>query len=109
MSIYDYTIDKEYAAELDQAVCAAYPKYADEARTFMNKILRRCDKQKFLVFNGEAYDRDMSLGVLSCAHHLVCDLLQHREEGWPVPDWYLENAMRRSLGLGFTLIDGGAH
>lgn len=104
---YDHREDSEYAAEMNREVQAAYPEHADEARSLMNKILRREDKQQFLVFNGEAYDHNLDLGELATTHRYVASLLKCRDKGQPVTNWYLEHTIRACLGLGFTVIQGG--
>ena len=107
MTFYDLAEDREYALELDQNVRSDYPDFADEGRAFVTKVLRKCDKQKALIFNGEAYDRENELGEMSTAHWIVCDALHSRSKGVTVPDWYLENIVRSSLGFGFAVINGG--
>ncbi len=107
MTYYDYLEDKEYAAEMDSKVRADYPRHADEARALMNKILRRADKQQWLVFNGEACDRNFDLGGLATTHRYVSSLLECRDKGQPVSEQYLESAVRACLGLGFAVIKGG--
>ena len=104
---YDYIEDKEYAAEMDRKVRADYPNHSDEARAFMNKILRRSDKQKWLVFNGEAYDHNMELGELATTHRYLASLMECRDKGQPVTIWHLDRAVRACLGLGFAVIRGG--
>ncbi|MCB0518508.1 MAG: hypothetical protein H6577_10020 [Lewinellaceae bacterium] len=95
------------AAELDARVRADYPRHAGEARSLMNRILRRTDRQKWLVFNGEACDRKMDLGSLHTTHRYVSSLLECRDKGQPVTGQYLESAVRACLGLGFAAIRGG--
>lgn len=99
--------DRAYAIELDAGVRADHPCHAGEARELMNAILRRADRQKFLVFNGEAIDRHRELGELATTHRFVASLLECRDKGQPVTGWYLEGAVRASLGLGFAVIKGG--
>ena len=106
MTLFDYQISKEWADELNALVRQDYPDHADAARDYMNTIFRRYDKRKYLVFNGEADDRDLELGEMSSAHRLISELLKRRDEGIEVPEWYLENTVRTCLGMGFTLIHG---
>jgi len=99
--------DIEYAAKLDRQVRADYPAHADEARAFMNKILRQSDWRKWRVFNRKAPDLRREIHVLDMTHHYISLLLERRDLGYPVTDLYLESAVRACLGLGFAVIEGG--
>lgn len=96
--------DIEYAAKLDRQVRADYPAHADEARAFINKILRQSDWRRWRVFNRKALGE---IHVLDMTHHYISLLLERRDRGDPVTDLYLESAVRACLGLGFAVIEGG--
>lgn len=102
-----FQADSARAAGLDEMVRKDYPCHADGARSLMNRILYRADRQRYLVFNGLAADHRTQLGELAVTHWYVASLLESRDKGRPVTEWYLEGAVRASLGLGFPLIRGG--
>lgn len=106
MTEYEYINDKEYAAQMDREVRADYPDHADEARTLINRILRRSHKKKlWLAFNGEG---DMLFcGDVFTTHRLISSLLECRDKGQPVTELYIEGMIRACLGLGFPVIQGG--
>lgn len=110
MDLYDHDdlLDSQIRArEFDDDVRAEFPDHADEARAFINTILRRDAKQKWLAFNGEGIDRECCLGELHMAHYLVSETFKRRDEGVEIPPFYPENTVRLWAGLGFTVIDGG--
>lgn len=99
--------ERAYVAEMEAKVRQDYPGHVDEARAVMNQVLRRTDRQKWLVFNGQSCDRGMELGELCTTLRYVSSLLECRDRGQPVTDLYLESAVRACLGLGFAVVHGG--
>jgi len=104
---YHYTDDHDYLDILDQCVRDDYPDHADEARALINTYLRRYDRHRWRVFNGEAADKHQDLTSLGTAHHYVALILHSRDQVDDFPAWYLESGIRTVLHLPFAVIEGG--
>lgn len=109
---FHYLDDKEYVDSLDDIVRAEYPGYADKARDLINDYLRKYDRHRWRVFNGEAADRHQDLSSLGMAHGYVALLLESRDHsrkngGVQMSDQYLDSGVRAVLQLPFSVIDGG--
>lgn len=105
MSFADLEDMKEFAELLDDQVRDKFPDHADEARAYINTILRRDDHGKYLAYNALSYDPEIDLSMMGSAHLLVSALLSRRDEGIDVPEWYMESTVRIGLRLGFAVIE----